>query len=102
MLQASFLTDQLPVLGAWGFRPAPNPNPYLLPTPARWPLVRATSRRVVVRVGARATAYDPALLTAIPDDAAWARLLAAHGAYQATLDALAAALREIGTYRARL
>lgn len=88
--------------GLAAFRPAPNPHPYQLPAPVCWPVVRWTAQRVIVRVGERATPYDPAGLIAVANDAAWTALLETYTAYQTALTTLAARLRDLGSYSTHL
>jgi len=88
--------------GLAAFRPAPNPHPYRLPPPMRWPVVRWTAQRVIVGVGDQLRAFDPAGLIAVADDAAWSALLGTYTAYQTALTTLAARLRVLGSYAGHL
>jgi len=75
---------------------------YSVPALTRLTVLYHTPTTVRVQAEGGAASLQPAQVGALPDEAAWTAAQAVSRQYQTTLDALAAALRELGRYDTRL
>src|SRR5262249_40359885 len=73
-------------------------HPWRMPPIYRWTVVYHTPTTVRVKTAKEEMTRHQHLLYCLPDDAAWSRVEAARITFQQELDALAAALRELGSY----
>lgn len=77
-------------------------HPWQLPAIEHWTMLYHTAQTVRCKTPEGAVTKHQHQVYCLPDDADWARVQETYAAFQATLDTLATALRDLGTYNQRL